>query len=102
MLVILMDNQLLPPQAVCQGCVMADLHGRPRWDGGKLLCGRALQYLPGGSLPKDSLPKDSLPKDSPQQGDGNPCFTQATRCPNQYECHMGFRIAHLDGDAANG
>ncbi|MEM9214216.1 MAG: hypothetical protein AAGD25_07695 [Cyanobacteria bacterium P01_F01_bin.150] len=69
MLVILMDNQLLPSQSVCQGCVMADQQGRPRWYGGELLCGRALQCLP-------------------EDGDHR---------LNQYECQMGFRIAHIDG-----
>ncbi|MBE9177079.1 hypothetical protein IQ268_00630 [Oculatella sp. LEGE 06141] len=42
MLVILMDNQLLSPQHVCQSCLMADQSGQPRWRGGQLRCGRVL------------------------------------------------------------
>ncbi|MBW4472680.1 MAG: hypothetical protein KME45_20240 [Stenomitos rutilans HA7619-LM2] len=42
MLVILMDNQLIAPQAVCATCLMADQSGRPRWQSGKLRCGRAI------------------------------------------------------------
>jgi hypothetical protein len=45
MLVILMDNQLLLPQQVCQNCLMADQRGQPRWDQGQLRCGRALNKL---------------------------------------------------------
>lgn len=65
MLVILMDNQLLSPQQVCQGCLMADQSGQPRWQGGQLRCGRALHKL-------------------------------ADELPEQYECQMGFRIAHIE------
>jgi len=43
MLVILMDNQLISPQQVCQSCLLADQGGQPRWHGGRLSCGRALQ-----------------------------------------------------------
>ena len=42
MLVIVMENQLLPTQQVCQACLMADQSGQPRWQPGKLRCGRAL------------------------------------------------------------
>jgi hypothetical protein len=45
MLVILMDNQLLLPQQVCQTCLMADQSGQPRWHQGNLRCGRALSKL---------------------------------------------------------
>lgn len=45
MLVILMDNQLLLPQQVCQTCLMADQSGQPRWNEGQLRCGRALSKL---------------------------------------------------------
>lgn len=43
MLVILMKNQLLSPQAVCQSCPMADQSGQPRWQRGQLRCGRPLK-----------------------------------------------------------
>ena len=42
MLVIVMENQLLQPQNVCQGCLMADQAGHPRWRSGELRCGRSL------------------------------------------------------------
>ena len=42
MLVILMENQILVPQQVCQSCLLADQAGRPRWHQGQLRCGRAL------------------------------------------------------------
>jgi len=31
MLVIVMENQLLPTHQVCQACLMADQSGQPRW-----------------------------------------------------------------------
>ncbi|MDX2244483.1 MAG: hypothetical protein NW224_27735 [Leptolyngbyaceae cyanobacterium bins.302] len=43
MLVILFKNQLLPPSHVCSTCLMADQSGQPRWSGGQLRCGQALQ-----------------------------------------------------------
>lgn len=45
MLVILMENQLILPQQVCPNCLMADQSGQPRWERGKLRCGRALIKL---------------------------------------------------------
>ncbi|MBW4657582.1 MAG: hypothetical protein KME15_02820 [Drouetiella hepatica Uher 2000/2452] len=51
MLVIIMENQLLPTYKVCQACLMADQSGQPRWQPGKLRCGRAL------TQPIDSQPE---------------------------------------------
>ncbi len=65
MLVILTENQLLPTDQVCQGCLMADQSGHPRWHQGQLRCGRSLHKLGQGQ-------------------------------PEQYECQMGFRIAHIE------
>lgn len=45
MLVILMDEQILAPQHVCQSCLLADQGGKPRWRGGKLRCGHAIRKL---------------------------------------------------------
>ncbi len=45
MLVILMDNQLISPSQVCQTCLMADQSGQPRWKGGQLRCGQAINRL---------------------------------------------------------
>ena len=42
MLVILTDEQILSPQKVCQGCLMADRNGLPRWHHGTLGCGQDL------------------------------------------------------------
>lgn len=45
MLVVLMENQLLAPEQVCHSCLMADQSGQPRWQEGKLRCGRALRKI---------------------------------------------------------
>jgi hypothetical protein len=42
MLVIVMDNQVLPPCEICETCLLADGHGQPRWHRGKLDCGQAI------------------------------------------------------------
>ncbi|QLE56113.1 hypothetical protein [Nostoc sp. TCL26-01] len=65
MLVILMEDQILPPEQVCQSCLLANGRGQPRWLGGKLSCGQAIRKL-------------------------------AEQQPEQYECLMGFRIAHIE------
>ena len=65
MLVILMDEQILAPEQVCQSCLLADRSGQPRWRGGQLRCAQAIGKL------------------TQQQAD-------------QYECVMGFRIAHIE------
>ncbi|MGL5083709.1 MAG: hypothetical protein ACRC8A_19680 [Microcoleaceae cyanobacterium] len=43
MLVILMENQLIELQQVCQGCLLADQSGQPRWRGGQLSCGQLVR-----------------------------------------------------------
>ncbi len=45
MLVIMTDNQLISPQAVCCNCLMADRHGQPRWQQGTLRCGHQVASL---------------------------------------------------------
>ena len=45
MLVILMENQLIAPQKVCQSCLLADSHGQPRWKKGQLRCGHRVAKL---------------------------------------------------------
>lgn len=42
MLVILTDEHILSTQKVCQGCLMADSQGSPRWRQGELCCGHSL------------------------------------------------------------
>ena len=43
MLVVVMENHVLPPASVCQNCLMADHSGQPRWQAGKLQCGQMLE-----------------------------------------------------------
>ncbi|MGK7873866.1 MAG: hypothetical protein AB4426_11305 [Xenococcaceae cyanobacterium] len=50
MLVILTDEQVLSTQQVCQGCLLADRRGLPRWRQGKLGCGHFLGK-PGKNQP---------------------------------------------------
>lgn len=69
MLVILMEDQILPPATVCQSCPMANQSGLPRWHRGQLGCGR---LIVGVLATQDS-----------------------EQAPAQYECTMGFRIAKL-------
>ena len=38
MLVILLDNQVIPSASVCAGCLMASQSGQPRFHDGKLGC----------------------------------------------------------------
>lgn len=74
MLVIVTDTQILAPQQVCQGCLLADCHGQPRWRQGKLGCAiRACGHTP------------SLCTDPPEAA-------------TYYECQMGFRLANIDSD----
>lgn len=42
MLVMMMGEQLVPAQQVCQNCLMASRDGQPRWESGQLRCGRAI------------------------------------------------------------
>lgn len=45
MLVILMEDQILAPQQVCQSCLLADSSGQPRWRQGQLRCGHAVRKI---------------------------------------------------------
>ena len=69
MLVILMKDQLLQPSKVCYGCPMASQSGLPRWQRGRLGCGRIVE---GAS--------NSIPE---------------RKTPTEYECAMGFRLAQI-------
>lgn len=66
MLVILTDERVLRAQQVCQGCLLADRTGLPRWHQGKLGCGHCISKKGGKER------------------------------PDLYECQMGFRIASID------
>ncbi|HBE17217.1 MAG TPA: hypothetical protein DEG17_25520 [Cyanobacteria bacterium UBA11149] len=45
MLVILTEEQIIPPTQVCRSCLLADKNGQPRWHHGKLGCGHAVRKL---------------------------------------------------------
>jgi hypothetical protein len=40
MLVILTNEQLIAPEQVCGGCLLANAQGQPRWQQGVLACGK--------------------------------------------------------------
>jgi len=42
MLVMLMDNQILSSEKICQSCLLATDNGQPRWGEGKLRCGQPI------------------------------------------------------------
>ncbi|MEB3884763.1 hypothetical protein [Lyngbya sp. CCY1209] len=50
MLVMMMENQIIEPHQVCQGCLLADRSGQPRWRGGHLTCGHLIRK-PGDNKP---------------------------------------------------
>ncbi|MGF1493234.1 MAG: hypothetical protein ACFBSC_12430 [Microcoleaceae cyanobacterium] len=50
MLVIVTENQLIELQRVCQGCLLADQSGQPRWKQGHLSCGHLVRQ-PIGNQP---------------------------------------------------
>ena len=43
MLVILLDNQVIPSTSVCASCLMASQSGQPRLHDGNLRCARRLE-----------------------------------------------------------
>jgi hypothetical protein len=43
MLVALTNSQPLPLQLVCRDCLLADRRGQPRWQQGRLRCGRRIR-----------------------------------------------------------
>ena len=51
MLVIVTEEQLLPPQCVCQTCVLADHHGQPRWHQGQLMLWAFAGAINGATSP---------------------------------------------------
>ena len=84
MLVILMKDKLLQPSTVCQGCLMANDSGLPRWQKGKLRCGRLVNNLVSHSE-----------KDAPQQVVCEQDSALAESVLTEYECAMGFRLAKI-------
>ncbi|OCR00099.1 hypothetical protein BCD67_20675 [Oscillatoriales cyanobacterium USR001] len=49
MLVILMENQMLIPQSVCQSCLLADHSGQPRFRENQLRCGHPIRKPAAGA-----------------------------------------------------
>jgi hypothetical protein len=45
MLVVILKNQVIAPQQVCQGCLLADSEGQPRWRQGRLCCGQLVRKV---------------------------------------------------------
>lgn len=43
MLVVLLDNQVIPSASVCAGCLMANHSGQPRLRDGQLGCAQRLE-----------------------------------------------------------
>nr|WP_238718293.1 hypothetical protein [Petrachloros mirabilis] len=39
----------MPPQSVCQSCLLASQAGEPRWDHGQLSCGQLLEDNDGSA-----------------------------------------------------
>ena len=73
MLMVVTETQILNPQQVCCGCLLANANGEPRWKGGKLGCGHPLGHLsPYGA-----------------------CTQRGEELPEQYECEMGFRLTQV-------
>lgn len=87
MLVILMKDQLLEPSAVCKSCPMASQSGLPRWQKGRLRCGRPID-VPVAKCASSEV--EDGPLDGPLDLEA-----AASQCPAQYECTMGFRVAEL-------
>ena len=42
MIVMIVEQQILSPQPICQGCLMSDKSGLPRWQNSKLRCGKIM------------------------------------------------------------
>lgn len=45
MLVIVENEQILSVEKICQGCLLANQNGLPRWHEGKLECGHDIGKL---------------------------------------------------------
>ena len=83
MLVILMKDQLLQPSTVCQGCLMANKSGLPRWQRGRLGCGRLV----------NDLVQNRGDRTTPEHTEQN--LRNRDEILTEYECAMGFRLANI-------
>ncbi len=84
MLVILTENQVLSPDVVCQGCLLADEAGHPRWNKGRLRCGHVIH----ARLNDSSAPYNTACK--AEHSELNPQYPSP-----QYQCQMGFRVTDI-------
>jgi hypothetical protein len=94
MLVIVTDSQLISPGRVCHDCLWANDRGEPRWRSGHLGCGHPVGCSPmaPGDRPHREVSESQTLEQNPQ------IFPQGhTLDPlaEQYECAMGFRLAHI-------
>ncbi len=46
MLVIFTNEQIMPPEKICGGCLLASSDGLPRWHQSKLSCGKSVGQFP--------------------------------------------------------
>lgn len=98
MLVIVTEQQVLPTERVCSGCVMADNGGLPRWRKGKLGCGHLIEDRADKAF-------RGLPDDGMRDVSHIPCSAKqrATvfngdidyQLPQIYECQMGFYVTNI-------
>ena len=51
MLVIFTDEQIMSPEKICPGCLLANSDGLPRWYQSKLSCGKCVGQLPDSGSP---------------------------------------------------
>jgi hypothetical protein len=79
MVMILAGDQVLSPQQVCPGCVLADPSGQPRWRNGALTC-----------CPQYSIAPPCQTHSLGSNADNHPCPS--------VECAMGFRIVQVRSD----
>ncbi len=68
MLVVVINDRILAPQQVCQACLLADRDGQPRWQPGKLRCGKLVHNVTCCAEPQ----------------------------PDAYQCQMGFRLVDIE------
>ena len=66
MLVILTQESILSAKTVCQGCLLANHQGLPRWKQGRLSCGAFVHKNFESNKPK------------------------------RYQCQMGFQVAEIE------
>ena len=88
MFVIVMKDRLLSPAIVCKNCPMASQSGLPRWQKGRLRCGRLIDRT------ADCAPAEVQSSHSAQKSESDGGLKACV----QYECTMGFRVAKLPED----